>query len=147
MHSKYQFSAEDAHLEFRSGYEYFVGVSEDENDDDGYHASDEEVESGEGVGHILDASDALKMIKQRRQAKLPKDGAKPSKTRARPDSQSCESLPPSSPVPATKRRTDNFVPTSKSQEDFCYVDSDCEEQPPLQLPEANDEGRKLIYVL
>ncbi|KAI8576824.1 hypothetical protein K450DRAFT_255178 [Umbelopsis ramanniana AG] len=123
----------DSHLEFRSGYDYFVGVSEEENDDYGYHGSDEH--EGSGVGHILDASDALKLIKQRRQERLSKTTNPP------PQVDSCESLPPSSLPPAKAER---MVPTSKS-EDFCYVDSDCEEPPP---PDArNDEdGRKLVYV-
>ncbi|KAG2173560.1 hypothetical protein INT44_007151 [Umbelopsis vinacea] len=116
----------DSHLEFRSGYDYFVGVSEEENDDYGYNASDE----GSGVGHILDASDALKLIKQRRQDKLSQ------KTH---QIDSYESLPP--PAQAEK-----MVPTSKS-EDFCYVDSDCEEPPPPPPDPRNDEdGRKLVYV-
>ncbi|KAH8549885.1 hypothetical protein BGW37DRAFT_501103 [Umbelopsis sp. PMI_123] len=132
---------EHTQLEFRSGYDYFVGVSEEENDDYGYHASDEHEGSGDGVGHILDASDALKMIKQRRQERLSKK-APPQQ----PQVDSCESLPPSSPLPFKAAKDEKVVPTSKSQ-DFCYIDSDCEEPPPPPPDSRNDDdGRKLVYV-
>ncbi|KAG2178881.1 hypothetical protein INT43_001727 [Umbelopsis isabellina] len=136
-------SVDQSCLQFRSGYDYF-GVSDEENEEEhGYHGADEQ----EGIGHILDAAEALKMMKQRRQDRTDQKKPIPSKASQVKPRQHSPDDAPASPVPIRKRQPGIVIPTSQSQEDFVYVDSECEEPPaPQKLPIDDDEGRKLVYV-
>lgn len=131
-------------MQFRSGHDYF-GVSADENEEDhGYHGADEQ----EGIGHILDAAEALKMMKQRRQDRTDQKKPMPSKASQVKPRHASPDEPPASPVPIRKKQPGIVIPTSQSQDDFVYVDSECEEPPaPQKLPFDDEEGRKLVYVL
>jgi len=84
------------------------------------------------------------MIKQRSDERLARERSK--RGLARSSGQSFESLPPSTPVPAIKQRTERVIPASTSQEDDFYIDSDCYQPPPQLFPEPDDGGRSLVYV-